>query len=148
MPLIDSITHIEEGRRHTAYPDALTHSDPWTIGEGHTGPEVREGLTWTDAQIDAAKAADIAEATHECTKAFPWFTQLDPVRYAVLQSLMFQLGPIRLGRFVHFLGAMRDQRWNAAADELRNSTLYHQCSARTGRLARAVETGESQWSTL
>jgi len=32
----------------------------WTIGWGHTGPEVVEGLTWTQAQADAQFNADIA----------------------------------------------------------------------------------------
>jgi len=32
---------------------------PWTIGVGHTGPEVHEGLEWTDAQVDAAYASDL-----------------------------------------------------------------------------------------
>lgn len=48
-----------EGRRHDAYLDSVKVP---TIGAGHTGPEVHLGLTWTDAQIDAALAADIAKA--------------------------------------------------------------------------------------
>lgn len=146
MSLIDKIIRLEEGREFIAYPDPLTHGAPWTIGEGHTGPEVHEGLVWMDAQIDAAKAADIARATHDCDKNFPWFAKLDPVRYAVVQSLAFQLGLPRLLKFPKFLGAMRDQRWNAAAGELRDSLLYRQAHARTERAARAIETGETQWT--
>ena len=48
-----------EGRRHQAYPDPATGGAPWTIGIGHTGPEVRKGLTWDDARIDAALDADL-----------------------------------------------------------------------------------------
>jgi lysozyme len=48
-----------EGRMHNAYPDPNTGGAPWTIGVGHTGPEVHPGLVWTDAQIDAAFAIDI-----------------------------------------------------------------------------------------
>lgn len=144
--LIDTVIHKEEGREHVAYVDPLTKAEPWTIGEGHTGPEVHKGLVWTDAQIDAAKAADIARATAGCRANFPWFSGLDPVRYAVMQSLSFQLGIPRLLKFVRFLGAMRDQRWNAAAGELRDSALYKQAHARTERAARAIETGETQWT--
>jgi lysozyme len=32
---------------------------PWTIGVGHTGPEVHAGLIWTDEQIDFAFAHDL-----------------------------------------------------------------------------------------
>lgn len=31
----------------------------WTIAWGHTGPEVVEGLTWTQAQADAAFVIDL-----------------------------------------------------------------------------------------
>ena len=46
-----------EGRRNKAYLDSV---GVWTIGVGHTGPEVHEGLVWTDAEIEAALRADIA----------------------------------------------------------------------------------------
>lgn len=42
----------------TAYWDAL--GKVWTIGWGHTGPEVCEGLVWTQEQADAALANDYA----------------------------------------------------------------------------------------
>jgi lysozyme len=72
-------TQIEgfESREHKAYPDPLSprakaiaaglpteglDGAPWTIGIGHTGPEVHEGLVWTDEQIDAAYEGDLTEA--------------------------------------------------------------------------------------
>ena len=145
MALIDTVIRQEEDRKYHAYPDPLTHGEPYTIGEGHTGG-IKPDDVWTDAQIDAAKAADIFKATGDCLAHFPWFAELDPVRYAVMQSLAFQLGITRLLGFVHFLGAMRDGRWNAAAGELRDSNLYKQAHARTERAARAIETGETQWT--
>lgn len=146
MLLIDTIIRVEEDRKTHAYADPLTHGEPYTIGEGHTGG-IKPDDVWTDEQIDEAKASDIAIATHGCETHFPWFAALDPVRYAVMQSLAFQLGIPRLLGFVHFLGAMRDQRWSAAAGELRDSALYKQAHARTERAARAIETAETQWST-
>ncbi len=48
-----------EGREYKAYPDpGSKDGKPWTIGIGHTGSEVHEGLVWNDAQIDAAFAKD------------------------------------------------------------------------------------------
>lgn len=47
----------EEGCRLTAYQDSR---GIWTIGWGHTGPEVVAGLVWTQAQADAQLAADVA----------------------------------------------------------------------------------------
>jgi lysozyme len=48
-----------EGRRNDAYPDPATGSDPWTIGVGHTGPEVFKGLVWTDDLVDKTLSADL-----------------------------------------------------------------------------------------
>jgi len=47
------LTEDSEGCRLTAYPDPGTGSIPWTIGYGHTGPEVHPGMV-----IDHAKAED------------------------------------------------------------------------------------------
>lgn len=45
-----------------AYPDpGSANGDPWTIGYGHTGPEVHKGLVWTPAQCDAAFDSDLAK---------------------------------------------------------------------------------------
>lgn len=44
-----------------AYPDPGSRDGtPWTIGYGHTGPEVHEGLVWTEAQAQTAFDADLA----------------------------------------------------------------------------------------
>ncbi len=45
----------------SAYPDPATGGAPWTIGWGHTGPEVVRGLVWTQAKADAQLLADLAE---------------------------------------------------------------------------------------
>ncbi len=48
-----------EGDVLRAYPDPLSHGDPWTIGYGHTGPDVHSGLVWTQAQAEAALHSDV-----------------------------------------------------------------------------------------
>src|SRR6266480_4849311 len=45
-----------EGLRLTAYQDI---SGTWTVGWGHTGPEVHQGLVWTQAQADAQLLLDL-----------------------------------------------------------------------------------------
>ena len=49
----------EEGYRREAYPDPAWGWKVPTIGVGHTGPEVRRGLVWTDAQVMEALRQDI-----------------------------------------------------------------------------------------
>lgn len=50
-----------EGRRNEAYPDPGTGGDPWTIGVGHTGPEVFKHLVWSDDKIDEVLSADLVK---------------------------------------------------------------------------------------
>lgn len=53
---------IEEGFKNNAYPDPGTGGAPWTIGVGHTGPEVHPGLYWSDEQVMDALKKDVAWA--------------------------------------------------------------------------------------
>lgn len=138
-----SMLEREEGRVATAYPDPLTHADPWTIGVGHTGPEVHAGLVWSNSQIDAALDSDIAKATALCQRNFPWFDTVDTVRQAVIVGMAFQMGNRLLG-FVNTLAAMRDGRWNDAAGGMLSSAWGHQTPARAARMARQIETGQFQ----
>ncbi len=50
-----AFTERFESCRLTAYQDIR---GIWTIGWGHTGPEVVEGLVWTQEQADAQALAD------------------------------------------------------------------------------------------
>lgn len=45
-----------------AYPDPGSKTgDPWTIGYGHTGSDVRRGVVWTEAQAEAVFDRDLAK---------------------------------------------------------------------------------------
>jgi lysozyme len=56
------LTEQFEGVRLTAYPDPATGGDPWTIGYGHTGPEVHSGMTITQEQAENYLMQDVAKA--------------------------------------------------------------------------------------
>lgn len=47
---------------------------PWTIGYGHTGPEVHQGLIWTKDQAEAALRDDIQKAVANVNE---WCTRDD-----------------------------------------------------------------------
>ena len=51
-----------EGLRLEAYPDPGTGGDPWTVGYGHTGPEVVPGYRVTEAQAMDLLRADANRA--------------------------------------------------------------------------------------
>ena len=47
-----NLIRSKEGLSLRAYPDPGTGGDPWTIGYGHTGPEVHPGMTITRQEAD------------------------------------------------------------------------------------------------
>lgn len=75
-----------EGRRLTAYKDT---KGIWTIGVGHTGPEVKQGLVWTDAQVTAAFANDVKWAEREVDAVEAPLTEN---QYDALVSFIFNIG--------------------------------------------------------
>jgi lysozyme len=56
------LTEQFEGLKLTAYPDPATGGAPWTIGYGHTGPDVHKGMTITQEQAEALLQKDIQKA--------------------------------------------------------------------------------------
>lgn len=93
-----SLTKASENCRLTAYPDPASplargtgaSGAPWTIGWGHTGPEVHQGLQWTQAQADAQLLADMArvEANVRSVVKVP----LTQDEFAALCDFTFNIG--------------------------------------------------------
>lgn len=133
-----------EGREHKAYPDPLTHGAPWTIGVGHTGPEVYDGLVWTDQQIDDAFDKDWATAEAQCIQHMPWMATLDEVRKFVFIGMAFQMGINRLLGFINTLAAARDGHYAHAAELMKQSVWARQTPRRAVAMAHQLETGEWQ----
>jgi len=61
-----ALTKSFEGLRLTAYQDV---AGILTIGYGHTGPDVKPGMTITDADADALLRSDVAEAVATVNRA-------------------------------------------------------------------------------
>lgn len=79
-----------EGVKLTAYRDS---GGVWTIGYGHTGPDVRPGLTWTPEQADAALAADMTRAGNGVAKLM----RCTQDQFDALTDFAFNLGLGALG---------------------------------------------------
>ncbi|MFO1081858.1 MAG: lysozyme [Reyranellaceae bacterium] len=80
-----------EGVRHDAYPDPATGGPPWTIGVGHTGPEVHPGLRWSDAQVMDALARDLARFERAVIEGAGG-TALTQNQFDALVSFAFNVG--------------------------------------------------------
>lgn len=92
---VDLIKGFEK-LRTTAYRDS---AGVWTIGYGHTGPEIFEGLAISAAQAEQYLRADLATAERGVTdaldKRMPGFNVVDDLsdnEFAACVSLAFNIG--------------------------------------------------------
>ncbi len=83
---INAIT-LREGSRNLAYQDTR---GIWTIGVGHTGPEVHRGLVWASAQVEAALADDLGWAENEVNRMVT--VPLTQNQFDALVSFTFNVG--------------------------------------------------------
>lgn len=114
---------------------------PWTIGCGHTGPDVTPETVWPLERARAQLAADLAAAVRGLDKALPWWRRLDDVRQDVLANMAFNLGIARLLGFHNTLAAMKRGDWASAAAGMEASLWAHQVGDRAARLADQIREG-------
>ena len=76
-----------EGVRLVAYKDV---KGIWTIGVGHTGPEVHEGLVWTTEQVSQALQEDLKEVQDCIYKSVKY--PISQNQYDALCSFIFNVG--------------------------------------------------------
>ena len=87
----------DEGDEHEAYPDPGTGGDPWTIGYGHTGPEVHQGLVWTEQQCQDQLKVDLQTFKDAVEKAVG-SAPTNAGQLSAMSSLSFNVGS---GNFDH-----------------------------------------------
>ena len=133
----------DEGLRLSAYPDPLSHGEPYTVGYGHTGG-VHPGTVWTQAQADAQLSADVAHTEASLDIHLPWWRTLDGVRQDVICEMAFNMGVASLCQFHNTLGAIQRQDWPAAKAGMLASLWATQVGNRAKRLAEQMLTGEHE----
>ena len=93
MPIINaaglSLVEKSEGCVLTAYQDG---GGVWTIGFGHTGPEVVAGLTWTMEQAVTALERDLEVAEKSVQDLVE--IVLNPNEFAALVDFEFNTGAL------------------------------------------------------
>lgn len=148
-----AIIRGDEGLSLAAYLDccdATAASDcrcakrgTWTIGHGHTGPDVHEGDVISLAQAEQLLNEDCAKAVAGCRQAFGWFNDLCDKRQNVLASMAFNMGIHGVLEFKKMLAAIETRDWVRAANEMRASKWSGQVGRRAARLADMLESGDT-----
>lgn len=126
-----------EGEVLYVYKDSLGYD---TLGVGHCVDKRKGGISKKISEIIFDD--DLAIATSEARRAFPWFEDLDAVRQDVIEMLVFNMGIGNLGGFRLMIDAIKRKDWAAAAWELNNSLWARQVQKeRKIDLCNALESG-------
>jgi lysozyme len=115
-----------EGCELKAYPDPATGGDPWTIGVGHTGADVKPGLVITDERAEELLRKDLEKFERAVEQAVG-DALLEQQQFDACVSLAFNIGGanFRSSTLVSLLkegdtdgAAQQFVRWNKAAGKV------------------------------
>jgi len=140
-PALIAALKEDEGLRLNAYPDPLSGGDPWTIGYGATGPDIKRGTVWTQAQAEKRLVEMALQHGQELERRAPWIAGLDPVRRNVLHNMAYNLGVDGLLGFKNTLRAVEEGRYQQASAGMLASKWARQVGRRATRLAHEMLTG-------
>jgi lysozyme len=133
----------DEGVRYETY--RCSEGYP-TGGIGHLITEWDEeyyeqpmGTKIPNEQVDDWFAKDIQVTLKDCKIIFEEFDSLPEEAQLVIANMCFQLGRPRLSKFKNFIAAVKDQDWDRAADEMKDSRWYKQTTARAERLISRIQ---------
>lgn len=149
MARLITMLRSEEGVRNKPYQDHLGY---WTIGVGHLMDERKGGYLpdWAADELTAnGKLSDasinrlLTEDINRTIQSLPeWMKDLDPVRYAVMVDMAFQMGINGLLGFHNTLRYVQEGRYRQAANNMKQSLWYRQTPNRASRRIKEMETGE------
>ena len=109
-----------------AYPDPGSGGDPWTIGWGTTGADVKPGVIWTQQQCDDRLAEDIASFATKVANVIG-DTPTTQHQFDAMVSFAYNVGVGNLAASTllkrHKAGAFSDAanefaKWNKAAGKV------------------------------
>jgi len=106
-----------------AYPDPGTGGDPWTIGWGSTGADIKKGVVWTQQQCDDRFAEHLATFADGVSRALgsapttqPQFDAMTSFAYNVGLGNLQSSTLLRKHKAGDYAGAAAQfGRWNKAA---------------------------------
>lgn len=103
----------EEGLRLEAYQD---QGGVWTIGYGHTGPDVHKGCVITEQQAEELLRGDLADAEQSVNKLVS--VPLNDNQFASLVSFVFNIGEVHF-KTSTLLQVLNQDYYNSVPSEMR-----------------------------
>lgn len=91
-----ALVEKSEGDVLKAYPDPATGGAPWTIGYGHTGPEVHPGMRITQQEADAYLEQDLCRVGQQISKVV--HVELSQDEFDALVCFVYNIG---IGNFMN-----------------------------------------------
>ena len=131
--LLDLLKH-HEGFRGRPYIDTMGRQ---TIGYGHN----LDALPLTQQQGDALLLEDVRIHANHLAKSRPIVLALDPVRYAALVDMAFNLGVSGVLGFKHMWDYIEQGDWENAGLAALNSRWAAQVGFRAEEIAEMLLTG-------
>lgn len=90
-----ALVEKSEGDVLKAYPDPATGGAPWTIGYGHTGPEVHPGMVITQQEANAYLEQDLYRVGQQISKVV--HVELSQDEFDALVCFVYNIG---IGNFM------------------------------------------------
>ena len=118
----------------------LDHLGLPTFGIGHlvleSDPEYKweVGTLVTKDRCNEAFNSDVKNVLSDCNRLYPDFDDLPEEVQLIIANMMFNMGRPRLSKFKGMKRGVDARDWNAAGDEMVDSTWYKQVTKRADRL--------------
>lgn len=132
---------IDEGIVYEIYKDHLGYP---TFGIGHlvldSDPEYGQevGTPVSEERCLEVFDHDLEVTVNECKVLFSDFDEkLDEVQ-EILINMMFNMGRTRLSKFKKFIGALNEENYDEAANQMMDSRWYNQVGNRSVRLVERM----------
>ena len=97
------------------------------------------GYPVPNEQVNTWFEKDLDVTINDCKIIFEEFDSLPEEAQLVIANMCFQLGRPRLSKFKKFIAAVKEQDWERAADEMKDSRWYKQTTARAERLISRIQ---------
>ena len=131
----------DEGVKYEIYNDHLGYP---TFGIGHlileSDPEHGEptGTAISEERVKESFGSDVLDVLSDCERLYSDFGSLPEEAQQIIANMMFNMGRPRLSKFKGMKRGVDAKDWNAAADEMVDSSWYKQVTKRADRLVNRM----------